>query len=129
MPAPRTRLRPRWRAAFRLVFQYVALVLAVFVAQQPGALPVPPPDVDHVEPVAHGQPSPNATRLRAPSRSTQSSVLKRLPALPSFVLDAHLMHGQMLARTEAPEVKRDCISPGRIQRRIPRMDSDEPPRG
>lgn len=122
-------MRPRWRAAFRLLFQRMALVLAVFVAQQPATLPVPPPDVDHVGPAAHGPAGATATRHRASSRSAQSPLLKRLPSLPSFVLSAHLAHGQMLARTEAPEVEGDCISPGRIQRRIPRMDSDEPPRG
>lgn len=129
MHAPRARMRPRWRALFRLVFQCVALVLAVFVAQQPAALPVPPPDVDHVEPVAHGHASTNATRHRVSSRSAQSPLLKRLPSLPSFLLGEHIARGQLLARTDAREVDRECVSPGRILRRIPRMDSDEPPRG
>ena len=122
-------MRPRWRAALRLLFQSVALVLTIFLAQQPAALPVPPPDVDHVEPFSHGGSGQTATRHRASSRAAQSPVVKRLSALPTFVLGALFSRSQTLARTEARHSEGDSTSPFRIQRRIPRMDSDEPPRG
>src|SRR5262245_40088819 len=110
MPAPRPRKRPRWRAAFRLVLQCVALVLAVFIAQQPATLPVPPPDVDYVEPVAHGH-STNATRHRVSSRSAQAPLLKRLPALPSYLLGVQIARGQVLATADTGETDGDCVSP------------------
>ena len=111
------------------MFQWVALVLALFVAQQPATLPAPPPDVDHVEAVAHGQDGPTATRHRVSSRAAQSPLVKRLPALPAILLGARFTRGLPLARTEARHADGKSVSRCRIQRRILRMDSDEPPRG
>jgi hypothetical protein len=106
------------------------LVLSVFVAQQSAVLPVPPPDVDHVEPVALGQAGQEATRMRGSARAVQSPLIKRLPALPALVAPVDLAVGtQTLARTVAPREDGDEVSPLRIQRRILLMDSDEPPRG
>src|SRR5574342_429259 len=96
-PARGLTRRPR-STAVRLLFQWVALAVSLFLAQSPASLPGPPPDVDHVEAASHGQSGHSATRHRASSRAAQAPLLKRLPAAPAAALCALSARSLPLAR-------------------------------